>query len=162
VYPDPQQQANAQPSYSAPPVPPSAPPSAPPLGQELVPAGMIPPDPAAPVLVQIGDIRVTQSAVLTPAGWCPTRGANWNVVERVYPRSKIPTWAIVLAIVGFFCLTIFSLLFLLAKETVYEGFVEVWVQNGQFQYVTRVPVNGPAISPQIHGQVNYARNLSMM
>jgi hypothetical protein len=160
VYPDPQQQANAgyqQPGFAPQPSP----------GGELVPAssipaGPLPPNPADPVLVMIGDIRVTQSAVLTPVGWCPTRGATWNVVERVYPRSKIPTWAIVLAIVGFFCLTIFSLLFLLAKETVYEGFVEVYVQQNQFQYVTRVPVNQPAAVQALHGQVNYARSLAVM
>jgi hypothetical protein len=115
-----------------------------------------------PVIAQIGEIQVTSTTVRTPAGQFPLKGSQWTVTDQWTAEQKIPTWAIVLAIVGFFCLTIFSLLFLLAKETVYHGVVQVQVVNGPYHYVSRVPVNNQQYVQHVYGQVNYVRSLAAM
>ncbi|MGA8113374.1 MAG: hypothetical protein WCA46_06905 [Actinocatenispora sp.] len=130
---------------------------------ELVPRTVPLPVPAAaePVLVRIGEIHVTPGTVHTPHGSFPLRGSTWMLTDRVHPVQRTPGWAIALAIVGFFCLTFFSLLFLLAKETRYGGFVEVFVGNGHHQYVARIPVTDPAVAHAVNEKVNYARSLAV-
>lgn len=110
-----------------------------------------------PVLVQIGEIQVTATHIRTPLGEAPLRGSTWIAQDQWVTSQKTPTWAIVCAILGFFCLTIFSLLFLLAKETVYTGHVTVVVTSGQFQYQTRIPVYDQNQAQYVQHQVNYAR-----
>ena|SRR2546421_3578849 len=117
---------------------------------------------AEPVIAQIGEIQVTSSTVRTPAGQFPLRGSQWTVTDQWLANSKIPTWAIVLAIVLIPCTGFLSLLFLLAKETVYSGVVLVQVQNGAYHYVSRVPVNNQAYVQHVYGQVNYVRSLAAM
>src|SRR6266498_4886325 len=114
------------------------------------------------VIAQIGEIQVTATTVRTPAGQFPLRGSQWTVTDQWVATQKIPSWAITMAIVGFFCLTVFSLFFLLAKETVYQGVVLVQVQNGPYQYVSRVPVNNQAYVQHVYWQVNYVRSLAAM
>ncbi|HLU45400.1 MAG TPA: DUF1707 domain-containing protein [Natronosporangium sp.] len=121
------------------------------------------PAPATPpeqVLLQLGDMTVTSTTIYTPSGPIPLRGAQWMIQDHWTTTQKIPTWAIVLAIVGFFCLTIFSLLFLLAKETVYQGVVTVTVTNAGRQYAVRLPVNNQQQVHHYHQQVNYLRSVS--
>ena len=115
-----------------------------------------------PVIAQIGEIQVTSTAVFTPAGQFPLKGSQWTVNDQWVAEQKIPTWAVVLAIVGFFCLTFFSLLFLLAKETVYHGTVLVTVHNGPYHYVSRVPVNNQMYVQHVYQQVNYVRSLATL
>jgi hypothetical protein len=67
-----------------------------------------------------------------------------------------------MAVVGFCVLTVFSLLFLLAKETVYRGTVQVTVTNGAHQYVARIPVTDQAQVAHLHQQVNYVRSLAAL
>lgn len=118
------------------------------------------PMPAEPILVQIGEMAVTATAVHTPVGPIRLRGSTWTVHDQWMTEQKIPTWAIVLAIVGFFCLTIFSLLFLLAKETIYRGHVQVTVTNGPRQYTAYLPVQSHSQVHYVHQQVNYLRSLA--
>src|SRR5205809_5960682 len=99
-------------------------------------SAMTPYPAAEPVIAQIGEIQVTSSTVRTPAGQFPLRGSQWTVTDQWLANSKIPTWAIVLAIVLIPCTGFLSLLFLLAKETVYSGVVLVQVQNGAYHYVS--------------------------
>jgi hypothetical protein len=113
-----------------------------------------------PVVAQIAEIQVTPSTVRTPTGQFPLRGSSWLVNDQWIASQATPTWAIVLAIVGFFCLTIFSLLFLLAKETRYSGSVQVMVSNGPHQYATRIPVISQAQVYHLNQQVNYVRSLA--
>lgn len=115
-----------------------------------------------PVIVRIGDIQVTSMTIVTPAGVFPLRGSEWHVADQWIPQQRIPTWAITLAIVGFFCLTFFSLFFLLAKETTYVGSVMITVRNGAAMYVTRVPVYNPQQTQAVYQQVNYARSLALV
>jgi hypothetical protein len=112
-------------------------------------------------LAQIGEIMVTTTMVHTPVGGCPLRGSQWTAQDQWIASQKTPTWAIVLAIVGFCVLTIFSLFFLLAKETVLNGTIAVTVTNGPFTYVARIPVYNQAQAQHVHNQVNYARAMAM-
>ncbi|MEO3930903.1 hypothetical protein ABGB07_44725 [Micromonosporaceae bacterium B7E4] len=113
-----------------------------------------------PVVAQIGEIAVTSSTVRTPSGELPLAGSQWHVADYWQSEQKTPTWAIVVAVVGFCVLTVFSLLFLLIKETVHRGTVQVTVTNGLRQYVARIPVTDQFQVQQIHQQVNYARSLA--
>jgi hypothetical protein len=112
------------------------------------------------VLVQIGEIAVTASTVYTPNGAIPLRGSQWAVQDQWLSEQKIPSWAIVLAIVGFFLVCALSLLFLLAKETRFHGTVNVTVTNGHQQYVARIPVYSQQQVHHIYNQVNYVRSLT--
>ncbi|MFE9954064.1 hypothetical protein [Micromonospora sp. NPDC005299] len=161
--------------FSAPPAQFSAPP-APPVGGPApyalaVPAAPYPPVPVPPagpllpaqsvVAVQIGEIMVTPPVIRTPAGVLPLAGASWHVMDHWQKEEKVATWAVVAAVLGFFCLTVFSLLFLLIKETRHHGTVQVTVTNGGYQYVARIPVADQFQVQQINNQVNYARSLSV-
>ncbi|MFI1193554.1 hypothetical protein ACH4T9_09865 [Micromonospora sp. NPDC020750] len=113
------------------------------------------------VAVQIGEIMVTPPEIRTPAGVLPLAGAQWHVADYWQKEEKIAPWAIVCAVLGFFCLTIFSLLFLLIKETRHHGTVQVTVTSGARQYVARIPVTDQGQVMHVNNQVNYARSLSM-
>jgi hypothetical protein len=115
-----------------------------------------------PVIVQIGEIAVTSTVVRTPAGDIPLAGSTWTVADYWHNEQKIPTWAIVCAIVGFCVLTVFSLFFLLAKETVYRGTAQITVTNGTRQYVARIPVTDQFQVAHLHQQVNYVRSLAAL
>jgi hypothetical protein len=117
-------------------------------------------DPGEPVIAQIGDIEITATTVRTPVGVFPLRGSQWQVTDQWMTSQKIPTWAIVCAVAGFFCLTVFSLLFLLARETVYTGVVLVSVRSGPHQYDTRMAVTDQSQLQHVHSLVNYARSLA--
>jgi hypothetical protein len=118
--------------------------------------------PPGPVIVEISELAVTSTVVHTPAGDIPLRGSTWQVTDHWITEQKTPTWAIVLAVLGFCVLTFFSLLFLLVKRTVYRGTVLVTVTNGPLQYVARIPVAEEAEVQQIHHQVNYVRSLAAL
>ena len=142
-----------------------APASGPPQTNAMVPYSPVSSPVYAPqeqVIAQIGDIQVTSTTVRTPIGQFPLRGSQWSVVDAWTVQQKTPTWAITLAIVGFFCLTIFSLLFLLAKETVVTGMIQVQVSYGPQVYTTRVVVNNQAFVQSVYAQVNYVRALAAM
>lgn len=51
------------------------------------------------VLVTIGDIACTRTQLMTPNGVFPLVGTNWIVTNNTTTREKIPTYAIVLAII---------------------------------------------------------------
>ena len=123
------------------------------------PAGPVPPTQSV-VAVQIAEIMVTPPVIRTPAGVLPLAGASWYVTDHWQKEEKIAPWAVVAAILGFFCLTVFSLLFLLIKETRHYGTVQVTVSSGGHQYVARIPVTDQFQVQQLNNQVNYARSLS--
>src|SRR5947208_201660 len=101
---------------SGPPAPASGPPGYPPTsgppGYQSYPVTS--PYPVEePVIAQIGEIQVTSTTVRTPAGQFPLKGSQWMVTDQWTAEQKIPMWAIVLAVLLFFCVGPFSLLFLL-------------------------------------------------
>jgi hypothetical protein len=135
-------------------VPPASTPPAPP-----VPVG----DPGAgPVIVQIAEIGVTSTVVHTPTGDIPLAGSQWQVNDYWHTTQRIPKWAIFAAILGFCVLTVFSLLFLLVKESVAQGTVQVTITNGTRQYVARIPVKDQHAVTAINQQVNYVRTLAAL
>lgn len=123
------------------------------------PADLLPP---GPVIVQVGEIGVTSTVIHTPAGDIPLAGSNWQVHDYWHHEQRIPQWAIICAIAGFCILTVFSLLFLLAKETISRGTVQVTVTNGTRQYVARIPVTHQSQVAAIHHQINYIRSLAAL
>jgi hypothetical protein len=126
------------------------------------PAGPFPPAADGPIVAQIGDIRVTSAMVHTPAGTFPLAGSTWHVNDFWQTEQKTPTWAIITAILGFCVLPIASLLFLLVKETIHRGTVQVTVTSGRHQYVARTPVVDQLQVQHLHQQVNYVRALAAL
>ncbi|MET4780032.1 hypothetical protein [Glaciihabitans sp. UYNi722] len=109
-------------------------------------------------LIVIGDITVSKSWLVTPNGSRPLKGTQIFITDLSHTQTKIPTWAIVLAIIGAFFFLL-GLLFLLAKETVTTGHLQVTVQNGNLIHVTQVPVTSPGAVQDAHSRVNYVRAL---
>jgi hypothetical protein len=135
------------------------------ISSPSVPDPTVPSQPvseAGPVIVQIAEIGVTSTVVHTPTGDIPLAGSQWQVSDFWFTTQRIPRWAIVAAIAGFCVLTVFSLLFLLVKESVAQGTVQVVVTNGTHQYVARIPVKDQAAVTAINQQVNYVRTLAAL
>ncbi|MFC4334817.1 hypothetical protein [Salininema proteolyticum] len=132
------------------------------MSDSNIPPAPVPPNgDSGPILVTIGDIAVSDSEIITPAGTIRTKGAVWTVTDFSRTTSKIPTHAIVLAIIfALFCLI--GLLFLLMKEEETTGHVQVTVHGDGKTYQTSLPVNHAGAAYQINQQVQYARNLSAM
>ena len=108
------------------------------------------------LLVQVGEIGVTQKWVHTPVGACPLKGAMFSLMDMHQERSKRPTWTIVVAIL-LFPLGLFALL---AKDTECFGFVNVTVQNVGFTYTTQVRVGSQSQVWDTQNQVTYLRELA--
>ena len=135
--------------------PPEAPPPAAPQ-----PAGSLQsPDATDPIVLTIGDIGVTRNWVVTPNGTARISGSQWIARDMTRTESKIPTWAIVLAVV-FALVCLLGLLFLLAKEKHTTGYVEVSVQAGNLFHATQIPVSSQYQVAQIRQQVSQAQTLA--
>ncbi|KUP96659.1 hypothetical protein [Thermobifida cellulosilytica] len=119
----------------------------------------LPAVPEQPIAV-IGDITVTQNTVVTPGGSFPLRGSMWAINDMTTVQQGIPTWATVLAVLGFFLVCALSLLLLLVKETTVTGTIQVTVTYGDRFYTTQVPVRSPADITRTHQQFNYVRSLT--
>jgi hypothetical protein len=110
------------------------------------------------VLVTVGDIACTQTEVLLPTGRAPLRGTTWMVTNQVTVTEGIPTWAIVLAIIGIIA-CLLGLFFLLVKEKKVQGFMQVSVQGPGLYYATQLPVSNEMQMRDIESRVNYIRTL---
>ncbi|MFD7066434.1 hypothetical protein ACFV97_04260 [Streptomyces sp. NPDC059913] len=158
--PEPQQPGQGVPPPAGQGVPPHP-------GQGMAPQpGMPGPFPGAgvpgagmPALV-LGDIAVVNDQIVTPSGSMPLKGAVWTATDLTRTEEKIPTVAIVLAIVfALFCLV--GLLFLLMKEKQTTGFVQVTVVSDGRTHSTMLPALGPETFPMVMAQVNTARAMSI-
>jgi hypothetical protein len=114
------------------------------------------------VILTIGDIQITANTIRTPVGTFPLRGSQWRISDSATTESKIPVWAIVLAVALFFCIAFFSLLFLLARENVQRAVVIVTVRSGGQEYIARIPAGDQAQVQYVYQQVNYVRSLAAM
>lgn len=124
------------------------------------PGGALEPQaPNEPVLVTIGDISVTQTRVFTPSGTRPLNEVTWSVADMSVTSQAIPTWAIVAAIIGAF-LCLIGLLFLLVKETVTKGSIQVTVHGPGFVHTTQIPVTSQDQVTDINSRVSYARTVT--
>ncbi|WP_329382779.1 hypothetical protein [Streptomyces sp. NBC_01716] len=125
-------------------------------GGQLVPASG-----GGQPLVSIGDITVMNDGIVTPSGTLPLRGAVWNATDMSRTEEKIPTHAIILAVI-FFLFCLLGLLFLLMKEKKTTGFIQVTVTSGGKHHSTMLPATGPDSFQIVMGQISYARSLSTM
>ncbi|WP_406478451.1 hypothetical protein [Streptomyces platensis] len=159
----PQTPAQPQPGYGFPQAgaqptpPPGFPPGVPP---QPAPGGFQPGAQPGGMALSLGDIAVTGDTVMTPAGPMPLRGAVWTATDMSRTEEKIPAHAVVLAIV-FFLFCLLGLLFLLMKERVTTGFVQVTVNSGGRHHSTMIPVQSREQVMFVLNQVNYARSLSV-
>ncbi|MFG2826299.1 hypothetical protein ACGFWI_02270 [Streptomyces sp. NPDC048434] len=110
--------------------------------------------------LSLGDIAVTGDTIMTPAGPMPLKGAVWTATDMSRTEEKMPAHAVVLAIV-FFLFCLLGLLFLLMKERVTTGFVQVTVNSGGRHHSTMIPVQSREQVMFVLNQVNYARSLSV-
>jgi hypothetical protein len=110
------------------------------------------------VLVTVGDIGCTQDEIITPNGRFPLRNSTWIVTNQTQVVEKIPTYAIILAIV-FALLCLIGLLFLLIKERTFQGFMQVSVQGPNLYYATQVPISHQTQVLDVEQRVNYIRGL---
>ncbi|WP_411081968.1 hypothetical protein [Streptomyces sp. cmx-18-6] len=111
-------------------------------------------------VMSIGDITVMNDSIVTPSGAMPLSGAVWTATDMSRTEEKIPTHAIVLAIIfAWFCLI--GLLFLLMKEKRTTGFVQVTVTSGGRHHSTMIPATGPHTFPAVMHQLNAARSMSV-
>lgn len=118
----------------------------------------IPPGPGETVVLTIGDIAVTPNSIIVPQGQFPLRGTTWTVQDSSQTTQSIPTWAIIMTIIGvWFCLI--GLLFLLAKETKHTGFVSVSVSGPGLYHTVQMPP-GPFSVASVTAQVNQARSMA--
>ena len=146
---------------------PLADPYAPPvLPQQAAPSGALVPVSTPPSTgqsfppVQLLDITIDGNGVHSPRGSLPLEGAQIQIVNRTQMTQAIPTWAIVLAVVGFFIVAIFSLLFLLAKENRLSGGYEVVVTSPHGTVTAFVPVTAQTSSfawNDLHARADEAR-----
>jgi len=114
---------------------------------------------AGPYLLTIGDIGVTSDTIVTPNGTAPLAGSQWIATDMTRTESKIPTWAIVMAIVfAIFCLL--GLFFLLVKERVTTGYVDVGVRSGDLYHRTQIPVSNEYQVSQTRALVAQAQSLA--
>ena len=117
------------------------------------------PDATDPIVLTIGDNGVTRNWVVTPNGTARLGGSQWNARDMTRTESKIPTWAIVLAVI-FALVCLLGLLFLLAKEKYTTGYVEVSVQAGNLIHATQIPGASQYQVAQIRQQVSQAQTLA--
>jgi hypothetical protein len=73
--------------------------------------------------------------------------------------SRIPPYAIVLAIV-FALLCLVGLLFLLIKEQTTTGYVEVSVRGENLYHVTQIPISHPQQIAMVRGSVYQAQSIA--
>jgi hypothetical protein len=81
-------------------------------------------------------------------------------VDASRTETKIPTVAIILAIV-FALLCLIGLLFLLMKEKTTTGYVEVTVRSGNIFHKTQIPVNSQTKIDEVRQLVSKAQALAM-
>ncbi|MFD0145741.1 MULTISPECIES: hypothetical protein [unclassified Streptomyces] len=111
-------------------------------------------------LLSLGDITVVGDQIITPAGAMPLKGAVWNAMDMSRTEEKMPTVAIVLAVI-FFIFCLLGLLFLLMKEKQTTGFIQITVTSGGRHHSTMIPATGPETFHWVMSQVNFARSLSV-
>ncbi|MCC0096398.1 MULTISPECIES: hypothetical protein [Streptomyces] len=108
----------------------------------------------------LGDITIAGDQIITPSGPMPLKGAMWNATDFSRTETKIPTHAVVLAIV-FFLFCLLGLLFLLMKEKTTTGYIQVTVTSGGRHHSTMIPAVDASTYPWVMNQINYARSLSI-
>jgi hypothetical protein len=110
-------------------------------------------------ILSIGDIGITKDKVITPNGIGSLADSQWIFSDMSRTESKIPTTAIILAIV-FALLCLIGLLFLLMRETIITGYAEVSVHSGNLYHKIQIPVKSKGDVDRIRELVNKAQSLA--
>jgi hypothetical protein len=118
-----------------------------------------PPPVAAGFLLTIGDIGITADSIVTANGNAPLAGSQWIFTDRTNSEQKIPSWAIVMAII-FTLACLIGLFFLLVKETRITGYAEVSVRSGSLVHMTQLPVRNEGDIARYRGMVAQAQSLA--
>jgi hypothetical protein len=108
----------------------------------------------------IGDIAITNDKVITPNGIGNLAASQWIFSDMSRTESRIPSTAIILAIV-FALLCLIGLLFLLMRETKITGYAEVSVHTGNLFHKVQIPVKSQNEINNIRDLVNKAQSLAM-
>lgn len=111
------------------------------------------------VLGTVGDITFSAVTINVPGRSFPIAGSIWTVRDQSRVENRIPPYAIVLAII-FALACLLGLLFLLIREQVTVGYVEVEVRTKSDYHVCQVPVSSQFDIMQVRSKVDYARTLS--
>jgi hypothetical protein len=110
-------------------------------------------------VARIGDVSISPHWVLTPTGPHPIRGSVWTVTDMSHQEERVSTTGIILAVV-FFLFCLLGLLFLLMKDRVTVGYIQVTVHGDGFYHSTMIPATGPQTMMFVNQQVNHARSLA--
>lgn len=110
-------------------------------------------------LVVVGEITVSASWVVTPAGNQLVKDVNWTVTDLSRSYRATPSWAIVAAVIGFFFFLL-GLFFLLVKEDRTDGWIQVTVSAPGFSHSTSIAVRSMGQVADVHNRVNYARSVT--
>lgn len=113
-------------------------------------------------VVRFGDIGVSRNFLSTPSGISALKGTTFSIVDRTVAAQRIPTWAVIAAIVGFFVIFVLSLLFLLVKETAPAGTVEVTAANPEtgVRHTTSLAITSSGDIADAYARVNAAQQLA--
>ncbi|MFB2580956.1 hypothetical protein ACEXQD_06865 [Herbiconiux sp. P15] len=119
-----------------------------------------PPPASGQPLVRFGDVGMTDHWLITPQGMIPLAGTQIYITDQTRTERYTPTWAIVLAVLGFFFLFL-GLLFLFVRETRVTGFMQITVTNGTFTHQTGEPAGYDTAAQlfELQNRANYARAL---
>lgn len=112
-----------------------------------------------PFVLTIGDIGITSDTIVTPNGTAPLSGSQWTVMDYSVTESRIPTWAIVCAVV-FALACLLGLLFLLVKEEQTRGYAQVQVRSGNLQHFVQIPITHPVQVAGLRNAVSQAQHLA--
>jgi hypothetical protein len=111
-------------------------------------------------LATIGDMSISRTEVITPGGSFPLRGSTWTLNDMTHSEEKIPMWALLLAIIGFFIVCVLSLLLLLVKERTTIGAIRVSVWQEPHYHTVEIQVLSELQRQQLYQQFNYVRWLA--
>lgn len=107
----------------------------------------------------LGQISANDYWVTTPAGSWPLKEISVTPHDQTSVVSRIPVWAIVMAVFTFMFFLL-GLLFLLARENVITGYISVTVSTTQGQaYTEQMPVYDLMGRHDIFARVNYLQSL---
>lgn len=109
---------------------------------------------------RIGEITVSGTLIQAPGVTMPLGGSQWITTDMRRARTRIPPYAIALAVIIGLMTCGLGFLFLLITETVVEGEVQVSVSHGEKAFTTRVPIGVDAQLWDLEGKVRYAQQLS--
>lgn len=112
------------------------------------------------VLARFGRVEFTADTLHTPAGSLPLSRARLDWHTKMHTQRHTPQWTIISAIVGFFVIGPFSLLFLLAggKTTTLFARVAITAENG-FSYQEHLEVRNAHEMGELRARIDYANNL---